>query len=72
MRDNLSDWGTPKPVDVEAIAHEERRLVGELGTLGAERSGKAEPALLLAQPRQRRAGQRIEGALLHVCGNLGL
>src|SRR6516225_8396511 len=28
-----------------------------------ERPGKAEPALLLAQPGQRRASQRIEGAL---------
>src|SRR5271166_2966953 len=36
------------------LAHRQRSI---------ERPGKAEPALLLAQPCQRRAGQRIEGAL---------
>ena len=36
------------------LAHRQRLI---------ERPGKAEPALLLAQPRQRRPGQRIEGAL---------
>src|SRR5271166_5265582 len=36
------------------LAHRQRLI---------ERLGKAEPALLLAQPRQRRAGQRVEGAL---------
>src|SRR6516165_2197214 len=36
------------------LAHRQRLI---------ERPGKAEPALLLAQPCQRRAGQRIEGAL---------
>src|SRR5208283_1452620 len=36
------------------LAHRQRLI---------ERPGKTEPALLLAQPRQWRAGQRIEGAL---------
>src|SRR5271157_126052 len=36
------------------LAHRQRLI---------ESTSKAEPALFLAQPRQRRAGQRIEGAL---------
>ena len=38
MKDDPSYSGAPKPVDVEAIAFEERRLVSELETLGAETS----------------------------------
>lgn len=40
MKDDPFYSGAPKPVDVEAIAREERRLVNELGTRGAETSLK--------------------------------